>query len=72
MAKTPWRKANQPPQRPFRALPGLPANGRRTMGESALTEQLGVPLRGAPELPCESTFAHSTAPVKRRVREGSE
>eukprot|EP00969_Alexandrium_andersonii_P355880 15445396-Alexandrium_andersonii.AAC.1 len=42
------------------------------MGESALTGQLGAPLRGAPELLCESIFAPSTAPVGRRPPEGSE
>eukprot|EP00969_Alexandrium_andersonii_P282943 12507818-Alexandrium_andersonii.AAC.1 len=42
------------------------------MGEIALTGQLGAPLRGAPKLPCESIFAHTTAPVGRRPREGSE
>eukprot|EP00969_Alexandrium_andersonii_P040196 1761694-Alexandrium_andersonii.AAC.1 len=62
MAETPQREANTPPQRPFRALSGPPPDGRRTMGESILTGQLGAPLRGAPKLRCESIFAHSTAP----------
>eukprot|EP00969_Alexandrium_andersonii_P364235 15463691-Alexandrium_andersonii.AAC.2 len=48
MAEAHRREANTPPQRPFRALSGPPPDGRRTMGESALTGQLGVPLCGAP------------------------
>eukprot|EP00969_Alexandrium_andersonii_P348051 15389657-Alexandrium_andersonii.AAC.1 len=42
------------------------------MGESALTGQLGAPLRGRPTLQCESIFAHSAAPAGRCPREGSE
>eukprot|EP00969_Alexandrium_andersonii_P349752 15431770-Alexandrium_andersonii.AAC.1 len=47
MAETPKREASSPPQRPFRALSGPPRDGRRTMGESVLTGQLWVFLRGA-------------------------
>eukprot|EP00969_Alexandrium_andersonii_P153355 6781125-Alexandrium_andersonii.AAC.1 len=36
-AETPRREANAPPQKPFRALPGPPPDGRRAMGENALT-----------------------------------
>eukprot|EP00969_Alexandrium_andersonii_P304893 13477624-Alexandrium_andersonii.AAC.2 len=34
----------------------------RFRAESALTGQLWAPLRGAPELLCESIFAHSRRP----------
>eukprot|EP00969_Alexandrium_andersonii_P354545 15442403-Alexandrium_andersonii.AAC.1 len=47
MAETPQNETSPPPQRPFRALPGLPPDGRRTMGESALTGQLRAPRSGA-------------------------
>eukprot|EP00969_Alexandrium_andersonii_P235044 10377827-Alexandrium_andersonii.AAC.1 len=44
MAKTAGMEARPPPQRPFRALSGPLPDGRRTMGESALTGQLGSPV----------------------------
>eukprot|EP00969_Alexandrium_andersonii_P247657 10943487-Alexandrium_andersonii.AAC.1 len=40
-AETPQREAKPPPHRPFRALPEPPPDGRPTVGESALTGQLG-------------------------------
>eukprot|EP00969_Alexandrium_andersonii_P317281 14017395-Alexandrium_andersonii.AAC.1 len=65
MAETPQREAIPPPQRPCRALSGLPPDGRRGMGESALTGQLGVPLRGAP-----SCNVKAASPIVRRPSGG--
>eukprot|EP00969_Alexandrium_andersonii_P015826 692541-Alexandrium_andersonii.AAC.1 len=42
------------------------------MGESAPTGRLGAPLRGAPSCFAKASSPHSTAPVGRRSREGSE
>eukprot|EP00969_Alexandrium_andersonii_P297473 13147348-Alexandrium_andersonii.AAC.1 len=50
MAESP-RGQGWPPCAPAQRLAGAPSepppNGRRTIGESALTERLGAPLRGA-------------------------
>eukprot|EP00969_Alexandrium_andersonii_P110135 4859323-Alexandrium_andersonii.AAC.1 len=65
MAETPQREANPPPQRSFRALSGPPPDGRRTVGEDALTGQLGAPLRGA-----RSRYVKASSPVVRRPSGG--
>eukprot|EP00969_Alexandrium_andersonii_P099481 4389145-Alexandrium_andersonii.AAC.1 len=41
----PWARVD--PSTGSRGPPEPPPSGRRSMGESALTEQLGAPLRGA-------------------------
>eukprot|EP00969_Alexandrium_andersonii_P017129 749590-Alexandrium_andersonii.AAC.1 len=62
------------PQRPFRALSRHPPDENCTMGESALTGQLGAPLSRRPKMPREGIFARrtATAPVERGPREGTE
>eukprot|EP00969_Alexandrium_andersonii_P336750 14885243-Alexandrium_andersonii.AAC.1 len=65
MAATPQREASTPRQRPFRALSGPPPDGRRTMGESPLTDQLRAPLRGAP-----SCCVKASSPIAQRPSGG--
>eukprot|EP00969_Alexandrium_andersonii_P144049 6370061-Alexandrium_andersonii.AAC.1 len=65
MAETPRREAKSFPQKPFRALSKAPLDGRRTMGESARTGQLGAPLRSAP-----SCHVKASLPVVRRPSRG--
>eukprot|EP00969_Alexandrium_andersonii_P009907 432426-Alexandrium_andersonii.AAC.1 len=59
MAEAPRRKASSPP---LEAAP----DGHRPMGESALTGQLGAPLRGAP-----SCYVRASSPIVRRPSGGS-
>eukprot|EP00969_Alexandrium_andersonii_P176218 7792109-Alexandrium_andersonii.AAC.1 len=72
MAETTKGEASPPPRRPFRALLGPSPDRRRTMGGDAFTQQLWAPRSGAQKLPCQGALAHSTAPVGRWPREGSE
>eukprot|EP00969_Alexandrium_andersonii_P357362 15448615-Alexandrium_andersonii.AAC.1 len=65
MAESPRREAGSPPQRPLRALLGPPPDGRRTMGESALTGQLWAPLSGA-----QSCYVKASSPIVRRPSGG--
>eukprot|EP00969_Alexandrium_andersonii_P293728 12982686-Alexandrium_andersonii.AAC.1 len=65
MAKTPRREPGSPLRRPFRAL-----------GGASRWAPFHISTWGAakrcPKLPCQSAFAHSSAPIGRRSREGSE
>eukprot|EP00969_Alexandrium_andersonii_P201004 8880200-Alexandrium_andersonii.AAC.1 len=65
MAETPRREPSTPHRMPFRAFSGPPSDGRRTMGESLLTGQLGAPLRGVP-----SSYVTASSPTVRRMSGG--
>eukprot|EP00969_Alexandrium_andersonii_P085438 3767198-Alexandrium_andersonii.AAC.1 len=58
-AETPRREGSRPTQAPIRALLGLPPDGRRAMGKSAPTVEIGAAPR-------------RTTLVGRWPREGSE
>eukprot|EP00969_Alexandrium_andersonii_P278451 12308564-Alexandrium_andersonii.AAC.1 len=51
-------EASSSPQRPFGSLPGLPPDGRRTMGEDAFHKAALGAAKRRPKLPCQSALAY--------------
>eukprot|EP00969_Alexandrium_andersonii_P148998 6588611-Alexandrium_andersonii.AAC.1 len=60
MAESPRGRGPTPPQAHWGPLRAIPPNGRRIIDESALTERLGAPLRGA-----QSCCVKASSPIVR-------